>query len=198
MINFLNYLNECDNKTIGGIGKLYFKERKEIDRWFYEKTAQLQQGIILGQSGNDNHWHLLLYDLKTAIFTQTELFIPSRNYDMTLKIQINKMSVYNRDKMEQLSVIKDIVALYEDNNGNWWLMGETFGCRGTHSTSTDVDNGNNIYELTLSCKERYPIRNMSQDYIDNYVEVPIINFCSQSWDTICNSSWQEICNMTFS
>lgn len=197
MNNFINYDNICDGITVGGISTVYVKRRSEIGRfWFYNQTSNLQYGEILGHSGTDNNWYLLVSDVTSITWNQTQSLTPSRNYDMVLKTQFNKMSIYNRDKFEQFVVCKDLVIIFQDNNGNWWLMGETNGCKVNFTAQTDtLTSGNNLFELTFICKERYPIRSVSQDYITEYIEIEPLNLCEVDISELCLTDISELCGI---
>ncbi len=86
----------------------------------------------------------------------------------------------------------DLVVLFEDNNGLWWLLGETAGCRATFSGQTDALGGNNMFELVFTAKERYPIRAMAQAYIDDNL-VLVVPLCEAEWEDLCLEDWATLC-----
>lgn len=207
-VEFLNYYNIkpprlqqvpnlCIDSTIGGIKKVYVSQRNTHGPfWYYTETKYIQFGEINGNSVVDK-WYKLFNRTSGSTFTQVQNSSPSRSYSLTLTLSFNKMEIVKRDVFEQFVVARDTIFIVQDFNQNWWLLGETNGCIVEWEAGTDDYLGINGDKLTISCRERSPIRQVSQTFIDMWVEPTTNNsMCALTPSQMCALTPSQFCALT--
>lgn len=195
-MTFQNFLNDCDLTSVPNITRVYLKPRDTVGKfWYYEKTAQDNLGKIIGHQGSNFTWRELVTSNSEITFSQSESFNPARTYSQTITMRVSPKSFYNRDKFEQLSVTRNVCIAFEDGNGRWWLMGESFGCDLT--TNSTINAEYNGYDLTFTALERAPIREISLDYVEGAIlgQVIVLTFLSMS--EFCTLDWNQVCTSKF-
>lgn len=198
MNQLLNPNQFCESSTIGGIKRVWVAQRQWFGRfWLYSETSNLQYGQIIGHvtANQSLAWYRILERRVDGSFTQTQTLSPSRVYTQTLSLNFNQMDIEKRDSFEQLVVCKDPVFIFQDFNDNYWLIGESNGCRVDFNGKTDSHQGFNDFSLIISCNERYPIRQLSDEYISTYVDVEIKTLCEYTMEEICDLTWTDICSI---
>lgn len=191
MINLNNILDTCDNTTVGGVHSIYFARRSSFDKWFYEETAEAQNGRIVGNQVTDKFYPLTVR-LDSISYDENISYTPTRQYDKTLSFSLSKASVYNRDRFEQWAVLDDIAILWRDNNDKYWLLGESKGTR-MSNYNLQVNSDDNFYEINLNCVERFPIREVSAEYANTLIEPDVPTLCDTTFDVLCNTGWSTLC-----
>lgn len=182
----------CKATTAGGVLKVWLNARSRFGRfWYYRQTERLQYGEITGHSGTYNNWYPL--DMRT---TDGELAFDQENdglrlYPVTLKLNFNAMDIPHRDMIEQMVVAQDAIFVVLDRNSRYWLVGETLGCQIDWQAQTGQRSGVNQYSITATARERYPIRQLAQSYVDTYVNPPV------AIGTVCETDIDSLCGLTF-
>ena len=196
MDNLSNPNLSCPRINIGGIANLYVSSRANFGAiWFFEETtAPYQYGRIVGHNGTQNVWfNTLLINNKTAQLTSVLRDNPSRTYDVDLQFTIQKWDLEARDVSEQLFAIDDAIFIAEDFNGQFWLVGETGGCKVTYTSQSGAKNGNSEITLTATTRQRNPLRQVSDAYVSAYVTTPALCACDIEIATLCGESFETIC-----
>lgn len=192
MNKILNPLQFCVESTIGGIHELYISSRSQWGRrWLYEETSNLQYGRIDG-SLTIGSFYKLANRINGTTFNQIQELEPSRSYIQTLNVSFNRMDIIKRDSIEQWVVSKDPIFILKDYNGFYWLMGETNGCSIQWTANTDDKFGINGDNLTITCRERFPIRQVTDSFVDTYIAAPV-HLCDYTWAEVCALSWPQVC-----
>lgn len=159
---------------------MWFAPRSAFGRfWFYEETANLQYGRIIGNQSN-GIWTQVDNVPQNNTFTETESQDANRLYTQELVIDVPHLDVESRDALEQYVVNGDLMVAFELQDGAVWLAGETHGLRaGTNGQSNTVGQPSGS-TLTLTARERYPIRQLAPDYVASYLLPPTLHLSELS------------------
>ena len=65
-------------------------------------------------------------------------------------------------------------------NRRFWLIGETNGCKIEETATTDSRGGQGGYALTATAFERSPLREVSAEYVSNYVDTELPNWDNET------------------
>lgn len=180
--------------TVPGVTEVLLKNRSELGYQYYEQTNNLQYGKIIGVSSQTGRQYKLVCRKQNTNFIQNETKINNRLYEMTFDLFFNKIEQIKRDWAEQLSVSDDIVVVFKDKNGKYWLMGETNGCKvGTQNFTTGNSTGTNETSLQFIATERYPIREVDETFI-NGGAFDLLALCDLSQAEYCALPQTTICN----
>lgn len=180
--------------TVPGVTEVLLKNRTELGYQYYEQTNNLQYGKIIGISSQTGRQYKIVCRKQNTNFIQNETKNNNRLYEMTFDLFFNKIEQIKRDQAEQLSVSDDIVVVFKDKNGKYWLMGETNGCKvGTQNLTTGNSTGTNETSLQFITTERYPIREVDENFI-NGGAFDLLALCDLSWAEYCALPQTTICN----
>lgn len=126
-------------------------------------------------------------------FNQSQSKDVSRLYNQTLSLFWNKISFYKRDRIEEMVVNDDLVAIFKDKNGKWWLIGETSGVSvDTWNFTTGDKGGSNETSIIFDNNERYPIREVDTNYVDQIITCALM-LCDLTLDDLCVDSLDSLC-----
>jgi hypothetical protein len=197
-IGFNNLTENCNLRTgnLPGVNTLYFQRRSNFGRWFYEPTSPGQQSLIIGNSITGQQIYPLYFIPSTAEFSETSNTRPARWWECELTVDIIQRNGFDRDKFEQFLVLGDIIIFYEDSNGRWWLLGEEYGT--TTSWNSQVNNTFNQYQITFRANQRWPLREISLDYIARLIDPDLVitQLCQATWLQLCGPfapGWTQLC-----
>lgn len=196
-IGFNNNSNECIIQTVEGIREIYLSRRSSWGSWRYEETSTLQTGKIVD---NTFYGEVYTYDVRpNCTFVERMQVSPERSYNQEFSFVGAPTKVFNRDKIEQLKVVRDMMVFYVDNNNHIWLAGESDGMRvRSYSMSTD----NNAYDVSLGCIERSPIREVDSTFFAQFINPQPLSLClcdsGQTWTNLCQASWNSLCQTCWS
>lgn len=190
----------CFDAAVGGIKRAYVCQRSRCGRlWQYDETQKLQYGVITGNTKVDT-FRRVPVRRQGCYFTQSEERTPARSYNVSLTFSSVGLRYEYRDAWEILSVVRDAVFAVCDYNDRWWLIGETNGCEtGVWESGTDDVRGVSGDKLTFSCRERAPVRQLSQAFVDAYVEpLPVSgSVCADDWTGVCDYDWNSFCQLAW-
>lgn len=190
-IGLNNINNDCKPRVITGIDEVYFARRSHFGKWKYEQTSVLQTGKIIGNTSSSEPF-LYIFKPDSIQFTENQQSRGGRSYEQSLSMSLQKLESYNRDKLEQLKVLRDVIVFFIDSNNRVWLAGETNGLRvSNYNATTD----NSEYSINLSNTERSPIREVDRDYFDSLITCEALEttLCETPWDVLCNTNWCSLC-----
>lgn len=194
MKNLIEDLITCFETSIAGVTEIYMKSRSELgEYWFYEETNVKQFGKILGNENTTGSWYKVIARRDATNFSQTQSNDIMRLYNMSFDLTFNKINYIKRDFIEQLVVSDDIVIIFKDKNGLYWLMGETEGSRTlSWNFGTGAKQGSNETSISMTCTERFPIREVDSSYINSITPI-IMAICGMEWSEICANDWTDLC-----
>lgn len=184
----------CKEVSLPGVTEIYMKNRSELGPyWFYEQTNVKQFGMITGVISQTGSWYKIVCNRNTIKFNQSQANDISRLYNMTFDMIWNKINYIKRDLIEQFVVSDEIVIIFKDTNGLYWLMGETEGCQTlTWNFGTGDKAGQNETSIQLTCAERFPIREVDPSFINSITPI-LMAICDLTWTEICNNEWANLC-----
>lgn len=178
----------CQDYTIGGIKKIWLGSRSKFGKWRYTETANYQFGEVIGNSQN-NAWYPLPVRKADSNFTIKQELTPARSYLITLTLNFNQMEILKRDAFERMAVSRDSMFIVSDYNGKFWLLGEENGMDSDLTGKSDNIRGLNDFTLTLTSRERSPVKEVDPEYVNQYVDIEIM--------TVCDYDFPEFCDLTF-
>lgn len=191
----LNIEEYCNSPAPGGISEAWIAQRTQLGRfWKYIETRNYQYGIIDGPMSpiSNNPWNKLLINRNLSLFTQLSSNVAAPTFTQSLTLQFNKQTVISRDNIESMIYNKPCL-IFKDYSGQWWLIGETNGCRVIWESFTSQKGGVNGYSVIFTAVERFPIRSVSENYINSIINPTLESLCESSWTQLCNLSWAELC-----
>ena len=142
---------DCRNSN-GGIEAVYFTESEN-------KATLSATSSVIDTFTLDTGKQFFKYDLrkKTSIFEQN-IQVNNENgtvfYEQTLSVKLDKMETTKRNEILLLAQ-NNLMVIIKDNNGKYWLMGETRGALlngGKGSTGTAYGDMSG-FELTFMGEE---------------------------------------------
>lgn len=158
--------------SVGGIKRIYVTELEN------KNTLSSTNGVI-GTFTLDTGKKFWTYDFEkqTGSFEeaiQTSVENGTLFYETTLKIILNKMDVATRNELRLLAQNR-LMIIIQDNNGLYWLMGETNGAdlapsKGMSGTAMGDRNG---YELNFIAQEPQPMNTVNSSLITTLTAVAV-------------------------
>lgn len=184
----------CRDTSLPGISNIYMKSKQELGPyWYYDETNTKQFGRISDVSSQTGSWYRIVCNRNTVKFNQTQSNNIMRNYNMTLDMVWNKINYIKRDLIEQFVVTDDLVIIFQDLNGLYWLMGETQGSQClTWNFGTGDKAGSNETSIQFTCNERFPIREVDPSFI-NTITPALLAICGLDWSEVCDEDWATLC-----
>lgn len=185
-------LTQCGEASLPGIQEVIVTSRSGLGQfWFYQETDTKQSGKIIGNTDLSATWYRIVSNREFTTFNQTQTNDIARLYQMTLDLRFVKMNVIKRDVIEQMQVANDLVVIFRDKYGAYWLMGETQGCKlSTWNLTSGNNTGSNETVIQFSCTERYPIRQVDI----NIADIELLAICNLTWAEYCALNWTDLCN----
>lgn len=184
----------CDGglSSVPGIAEIYITNRRNLGYWYYLETSPYQYGEIIGNELTTT-WFKIYMRQQSCNFAQVQTRDISRLYEQTLSLFWNKISYYKRDRIEEMVVNDDLVAIFKDKNGKWWLIGETSGVTiNTWNFGTGDKAGNNETSIIFDNNERYPIREVDSTYVNQIITCALM-LCDLTLDDLCVDTLDELC-----
>lgn len=143
--------------SVGGIKTVRFAEFSTVTG-VAVSSGNVVTGVTL--SGSTKFWR---YELpkQTSQFTETATGSSENGtvfYQQDLQIVLNKMDASLRNELRLLSRAR-LIAIVEDRNGNFWMLGRNNGLElttGTSQTGTAMGDRNG-YDMTYQAIEETPI-----------------------------------------
>ncbi len=162
------YTLDCKD-SLGGLKSVYFIESGNIAS--YTEAAGVITGITL-----DAGKFFFKYDLvkETSSFTETVTASVQNGtifYAQELSLVLNKLQANTRNEILLLAQ-NTLVAIAEDKNGKYWLLGKSNGLDITGGTAASgVATGDrNGYQLTFSGQEAALAPEVDSDIIAGLVD----------------------------
>ena len=162
------FLIDCKLSN-GGIKNVYFTEFANKETLSYNASGQVSVFTLI--SGKQ----FFKYEMPVESAFIEE--IPQANiqngtifYEQNLTIILNTLKTATRNELRLLSLNR-LMAIMEDNNGRYWLLGETSAMDlsgGTTGTGT-AKGDRNGYELTFQAKEPEPMREVLSSLIPSLI-----------------------------
>lgn len=178
--------------SVPGIAEIYVTNRRNLGYWYYLETSPYQYGEIIGNELPAT-WFKIYMRQQSCNFNQSQSKDVSRLYNQTLSLFWNKISFYKRDRIEEMVVNDDLVAIFKDKNGKWWLIGETSGVSvDTWNFTTGDKGGSNETSIIFDNNERYPIREVDTNYVDQIITCALM-LCDLTLDDLCVDSLDSLC-----
>lgn len=150
--------------SVGGIKTVRFIEFENVT------GVAVVSGNATGitTSGSTKFWR---YELPKQTSQFTETVTPSTEngtifYQQDLQVVLNKMTAALRNELLLLGRNR-LMAIVEDRNGNFWLLGRNNGLElsaGTSQTGTAMGDRNG-YDVTFTALEESPIVTVSSGII---------------------------------
>ena len=143
----------------GGVKKIYIAK-------FDPKTTYTEDGsnVITGMTSS-NAIEFFQYDLQknTAELTEAQSMTPENEtigYIPTINIVFNKLDTPKRNEMLLIARTPGVVAIVEDRNGKYWLVGKESGLDlGSSTRATGIAiNDRNGSTLALTGSETTPFQ----------------------------------------
>ena len=191
----------CSGKTLGGIQAIFVERRSLFPRyfqWIIDSSLQNQYPIINGPLiPRPRLWLEILHNKDISTYTEVSSLEPSRNYTNKITINVNRSTLENRNRFEQMMVTGDIMIAILDYNDNYWLMGEDNGCIATTSTNFETYQGRQTMTIEFTSIERHPMKRLDGSFIFYYLPVGqvVISFSGTTW--LFALSWQEFIDQTW-
>ena len=164
-----NYVLDC-KESLGGLKAVYFIESGNVEGYTSD-SFQVVTGITLA-SGK----YFYKYDLvkETSSFTETVTASVQNGtvfYAQELTIVLNKLQANTRNEILLLAK-NTLVAIAEDRNGAYWLLGKDNGMDITGGTAASgVAAGDRSgYELTFSAQEAALAPEVSSSIIASLID----------------------------
>lgn len=167
----------CRTRSIGGIFRVWAAQRNLLGDWTYAGLYPLQYGQVTGNSVTNVQWWRMSANFKPdAVVTETQELTPARRYEVEFNMNWTRIDAVKRDTFEQMVLVRGVVFIVEDMNRRFWLIGETKGCKIDETGTTDSAGGIGGYALTARAVERSPLREVSAEYVTNYVDTTLPNW----------------------
>lgn len=158
-----DYILGCRD-SVGGVKEIYLTEFENI------LSVTSASGVVtaISKSSGKKYWVYQLED-ENADFKESEKISIENGttfYEQTLTFTMKKMSAKNRNNLKLVTQNK-LSVIVLDNNGTYWLMGET---RSARVTANEAGTGKAMgdlsgYSLTLMAKEIAPANTVSSSII---------------------------------
>lgn len=162
------YLLDCKD-SLGGLKSVYFIEKGNIAS--YTEAAGVVTGITL-----DAGKYFFKYELvkETSSFTETVTASVQNGtifYAQELSVILNKLQANTRNEILLLAQ-NSLVAIAEDRNGKYWLLGKDGGLdiSGGTAASGVAAGDRSGYELTFSGQEASLAPEVDADIIAGLVD----------------------------
>lgn len=142
--------------SVGGIETIYITEFENVT----SITSSSGQISAITKSGGTS-FKVFKLEKENAEFTEainSSVENGTLFYEQTLSFTMKKMSASNRNNIRNIAQNR-LMVIVKDNNGTYWVMGETRGAdlTGDNSAKTGKAFGDmNGYSLTLVGKEPAP------------------------------------------
>lgn len=172
MDSIANINLDCQRPAAGGIVRVYVSQRSRFGRqWYFSQPdSPFQLAVITGHSGTNNVWFDALYTRTSDASLTSELSsIPSRSYNVQLQFNIPRWAIDSRNVAEQLYAANDAIFIAQDGLGQFWLVGEYSGCNIAYIEQTNQRTGASEIRITATCRQRTPVRQVSEAYVQAYV-----------------------------
>lgn len=187
-----NFLCDGGLSSVPGIAEIYVTNRRNLGYWYYLETSPYQYGEIIGNELTTT-WFKIYMRQQSCNFNQVQSKDISRLYEQTLSLFWNKISYYKRDRIEEMVVNDDLVAIFKDKNGKWWLIGRESGCSvNTWNFTTGDKTGSNETSIILECNDRMPIQEVDSTYVNQIITCALI-LCDLSLNDLCADTLDELC-----
>lgn len=195
MKHLIENFTPCKEPTVPGIMEIYMKSRSELGfYWFYEETHIKQFGKVTGVSSTNGFWYKIKANRGSVNFKQNQSNDISRLYNISFDLTWSQCSYVKRDIIEQLRVQNDTVVICKDFSGKWWLLGETFGMKTPVWNFNSGDQASlNETGISMLTSERFPIREVSADFVTNLPFMTIM-LCDLTLDDLCGDTLSNLCS----
>lgn len=161
--------------SVAGISRLFLAERSEIDEYyFFAQNDRDRISHIQPVNGNGRvSWYKWKAERGEAKFTESKIDTKSGPaFVQKIDLPFGPISFEGRRRLRPV-VRVGYVLLFEDNNGRWWLAGESEGMvTGERTTTTGTTSTENYYGLVFEALELHPIREVSFQFVKAYVLDP--------------------------
>lgn len=169
------HLADCARKGRGGIRQIWLGRRSDFGNqndgafWYLKQTANLQYGEIEGATLAGSL--TLAYHLSPADSVGATLeAAPSRKHVVEWRATIPLQDVAARDVVETYLISNDLLMVYQDWAGVYWLVGEEQGLRVRDWTfGTGNSSGQNAYSIRFECVQRWPLRSLTATFVETLI-----------------------------
>ncbi len=149
--------------SLAGINTIYLANRSEISSILYEASADTQQSTVVGliPVGSDITWYPFKFNTGSLNYVgNLQQSLNGDRFTKTLAGEFTILDYEKRTTLKKLIGSKNICASFQDNNGNYWIMGEEKPLKVTTFIEQTgiVDGDKNGYILSMTVTDRYNIR----------------------------------------
>jgi hypothetical protein len=168
-------ITSCIEYSVGGISKLYITNSDYISQYNYS-NIDLYFNIVSSFSPNTTTYTALTavtffqFNTNPDVTEFEENLIQSTGgdyYEKKLSTSFIKMDANKREVLSQLLQSKNLIIMFKDNNGNWWVFGEpTKGARITeYKAATSTSDGDNSYNVVFTLSSCDKLKNVRTAYL---------------------------------
>ena len=171
---FTQNLIYCHDFIVGGINQVYLANKSEITSLTFDTgdTMMSEVQTLVPLSGQTWYEFTVLPQTVSA----SEKQVNSNNgrwfFQKELSFTIDYLEPVKRSALHELINSNNITVVFKTNVGNWFIMGEDFGCKvSDYNATTDIMKGNNQYTIKLSTTGKYQMRNLSTSFVEANITV---------------------------
>jgi hypothetical protein len=158
-----DYLLDCAD-SVAGVKKVYWTEFANVT----SVTSSSGTVTAITKSSGKKFWVIELEDENAEFKVSHKRNVENGtlHYEATLSFTMKKMSAKNRNNI-RLAIQNKLMVIVEDNNGKYWLVGETRSMRitGVEAQSGKKFDDLNGYTVTLMAKEINDVQEVSSGII---------------------------------
>lgn len=188
----------CKRGGAPGLQRAWFSVRSQFGHWLLSQTTDHQFATITGQTGTNDVWYELPILRGSSTLTEEQSFDGGLNYVAELSLVVPLWDATSRDAVNRLVSYRDTILIVLDQNGTYWMVGETTGCQVTSSATTGQAGATQGTTLTATARQNWPLRTVSTDYLNGVIIPPLTKrLCQYAINDLCSLPFSELCNISF-
>lgn len=162
--------------SLGGIFQCFIANRSEYSNALYDTAGPASLSKVmslnpaLGYSGIT--WLEYTFDYPSAVYNgQGNLSLQGFSYNKTLSGEFMNLDDQKRDALYQWVQSRNMIMVFKDGKGDWYVMGEERPVRITQLNETTGTNplDKNGYSVTFNVTDKHKIRLIDSTYINQFV-----------------------------
>lgn len=168
--------SNCTPFSVGGIAQTFVANRTEFYRALYDTAgyASLSKVMSLepapGYSGIT--WSEYTFDKDSGNYLGNGgLSLNGFAFTKTLSGEFLNLDDEKRDALYQWNQNRNLIMVFKDGKGDWFILGEDRPLRITQITETTGLNptDKNGYSVTFSVTDKHKIRMIDSDYVSQFI-----------------------------
>ena len=161
----------CQDFALGGVSRIFLANYSEITNVYFN-SGDTEFSTVSSISPTSMTWYEFQVNISNTGANDTmNNSIFGRSYTHKLSTLIIGLDVDKRDTLNQIISSNNIVAIFQDANLKWWILGEDKALKvDEYNSKTGINKDEqSSYFLTLSNTTKYPMRAIDDDYVDAYI-----------------------------